>query len=279
VTSSPDVLLAAREGTGAGFPAAVREHLRERGGAGTLADARAWAASGAPLVRLAALELLGALCGPGAGEPPDEAVAELLAQAGRAAGDPDDDLRWVAAKVLGQAGSRAAGEEALRLLVGLATDAAGDVRWQAVSSLPLVAGSPPPDDVLAVLLRAASPAEDDEEVRDQAVFALALQLDVDTQPVRDLLAERTSDAREDTAAQAARGLALRGDGRALVVLEQRLAVEDAEAVAELDLAWAEAAADLADARLLPALRALRAHPEVAVDVAEALDEAIARSGG
>jgi HEAT repeat protein len=265
---SPDDLLAAREGTGVGFPAAVTAHARARGGPAALADAVAWCGSPDPSARLVGLELLGALVAPGAPAPPPGAREQLLEHARRAAAEGDEDLRWVAAKVLGQAGAAA-----LPALLALAGDPAGDVRWQVVSSLPLAAGSPPDPAALAALLAAAD--DEDPEVRDQAVFALALQLDVDSPAVREALLAHLHDAREDTAAQAARGLGLRGDDRVVPVLLERLATEDPDALADLDEAWVEAAGDLADPRLLPPLRSLRERPG-AEHLAEAVADALAR---
>ncbi|SDQ40463.1 HEAT repeat domain-containing protein [Quadrisphaera sp. DSM 44207] len=245
-------LLAAREGTGSGFPAALSAHARARGADGALADARAWAASPDPAARLVALELLGVLTAPWSPPAPAPVRAELLAEAQRAAGSGEADLRWVAAKVLPSAGAGA-----LPALLRLAADREPDVRWQVVSSLPLLADGPGAagGEVLRALLAAAE--DPDAEVRDQAVFGLAVQLEADTPAVRGALLRALQDAqRPDTAAQAARGLAARGEPRVLPALLQHLGAEDP---ADVDEGWVEAAAALADPRLLPALRRLREH--------------------
>lgn len=272
----PADLLAAREGTGVGFPAALTAHARARGGATALEDAATWCASPDPVVRLVGLELLGALVAPGAPTPPPGAREALLREARRAAaedGEETEDLRWAAAKALGQTGP-----DGLPALLALAADPAADVRWQAVSSLPLAAGPEPDDAAVAALLAAAG--DEDPEVRDQAVFALGLQLEVDSPAVRDALAAHLHDEREDTAAQAARGLAQRGDDRVVPVLLERLgpaSTADPEAVAELDETWVEAAGELGDARLVPVLRSLRTRAEAGTVLARVLDDVLGGS--
>ena len=262
-------LLAARtEGTGVGFPAAVRSHVMADPAA-ALADAGAWGAAPEDGDRLVALEVLGALASPWSPARSEQVLPVLLEQARAAVAAPQEDLRWVAAKVLAHAGPTA-----VAALVALTRDPDGDVRWQAVSSLPLAAGSPPAAEAVQGLLAAL--ADEDAEVRDQAVFGLGLQLDVDTPEVRDALAAHLDDERGDTAAQAARALAQRGDERVLPVLERRLDPPDEESLADLEDGWVEAAADLADPRLLPALQALRARTDLDEAVLEEVDTAIAR---
>ena len=259
--------VARTDGTGVGFPAAVRAHVLADPAA-ALEEARGWGASPDADDRLVAVEVLGALASPWSPAPAERVLPVLLEQAGAAASAPQDDLRWVAAKVLAHAGP-----DGVPALLGLAGDPDGDVRWQAVSSLPLVAGSPPSPEVVQGLLQALG--DGDAEVRDQAVFGLGLQLDADTPAVRDALAAHLDDERGDTAAQAARALAQRGDERVLEVLQRRLAPVDEEALADLEDGWVEAAADLADARLLPVLQALRARPDLDAAVLEEVDTAIA----
>ncbi len=90
------------------------------------------------------------------------------------------------------------------------------------------------------------------EVRNWATFAIGSQLGVkddadsfvDAPELRQALAERLTDADEETRAEAALGLALRGDASAIPVIEQELA---------RDSRWShylEAAAALPDARFL-----------------------------
>jgi hypothetical protein len=79
-------------------------------------------------------------------------------------------------------------------------------------------------------------------------------LDVDTPAVRDGLARMLADATEETAAQAALGLARRRDPRACDALHARLLRE------EVGSLWVEAADELGDPRLLPLLERLRPTP-------------------
>jgi HEAT repeat protein len=267
-------LLTAREGTGAAFPAALSSHLREAGGERSLTSARAWAADPDPAVVLVALELLGALTAPWSPPPPQGAVEELLAQADRALARPEEDLRWVAAKVLGRGGPGA-----LPALLVLAGEGDPDVRWQALSSLPLLAeGLTGRDRARLVQALMVATRDEDDEVRDQAVFALALQLEDDSPAIRDVLSRAAQDPeRSDTAGQAARGLALRGDARAMPAVLGRLGAEDPEEVEET---WVEAAGDLADPALLPALHRLQEAGWAADEgLVEVLGAALAACGG
>jgi len=111
-------------------------------------------------------------------------------------------------------------------------------------------------------------------VRDWAAFGLGVQRDVDTPQMRDALYGLLSDPEEDTAGEAAVGLARRKDPRLLDPLQARLSGTD---VGNL---WVEAAAELGDRRLLPVLLQLKAsgwqndEPRPSV-----LDDAIERCSG
>ncbi|MEE4541989.1 HEAT repeat domain-containing protein [Streptomyces sp. V4-01] len=120
------------------------------------------------------------------------------------------------------------------------------------------------DPALAALIRLTrdtAPA-----VRDRAAFALGALADVDGPAVRAALAERLDDADRDTREEAVRGLALRRDPRAAPLLRELL--EAGAGPGEAHPHTVEAAAVLADAALLPALRR---YPPQEPGVAEALD--------
>lgn len=253
----PAELLEAREGTGAAFPAALAAHARR---AGALSDAARWWSSPEPVVRQVGLELSSVLAGPASPLPPDQreqARAQVAEQAAEAATSQDADLRWAAAKALGAAGPSPAG---LAVLGDLVRDEDPDVRWQAVACLPLVLGSAAPavegdDGRRVVEALVAATADVDDDVAEQAVFALAEQLEptgaAAAPAVADALAARL-DAPGEAGALAALGLVRRGDARGEPAVRAALvrALDDPDA--ELDEPW------LSAADLLPGLAALTA---------------------
>ncbi len=195
-----------------------------------------------PAVRALAVDVLGALA-----DRDPRALPLLLAVAGTAAQDPDDDVRWAVADALDHGDD----PRVVPVLLRLTHDADHDVRWKAVTALPLLLQDPASDDPgVQALLRAC--ADEDPDVRDWAAFGLGVLLDVDTPAVRDALATLLEDAEADTAGEAAVGLARRRDPRVLAVLLRELATPD---VGNL---YVEAAGELGDPALLPALLALQA---------------------
>jgi hypothetical protein len=91
-----------------------------------------------------------------------------------------------------------------------------DVRHAVAWSLPGGLNDPEILDTLMALMR-----DSDSYVRDWATFGLGTQSDEDSPAVRDALFDRLQDTDEDTRAEAAAGLAKRGDLRSLpVVLEE-----------------------------------------------------------
>ncbi len=113
-------------------------------------------------------------------------------------------------------------------------------------------------------------ADDDGDVRAWATYALGAQSESDDPMVRDALAARLTDAHDLTRREAIAGLARRGAPEAVEPLRQALAA------GELDPMLLEAAAELGEPALRPALDALHGHAELTPWIAEALDEAIAR---
>jgi HEAT repeat protein len=136
-------------------------------------------------------------------------------------------------------------------LLRFARDEDSVVRWQVARGIPVGIDPLPPEAVqtLTVMLH-----DEDSDVRDWAAFALGVR-ENDNPELRDALARLLFDADEDTAAEAAYALALRKDPRVLPVLERALAQPTGRL-------YFEAAAALADPKLLPTLRKLRdASPE------------------
>jgi HEAT repeat protein len=235
----------------------IDEVGRER----ALATAREWCDSPDLLTQAVGLDVWGAL----ARRDPDLADA-LIERARTAQRDDDEDLRWSAAVAVQQLDVARTGD----LLLLFLTDPDSDVRAQAIYGLAAPGGDDLPEDhpVVQGLLRAME--DPDETVRDWATFIIGSQLTVDTPAIRDALARRLHDEGGDTDGEAAVGLAVRHDPRVYPVL--------AAALAEPDIGnlWVEAAATLADPRLLPLLQALKAEGWQDEDPRPyVLDEAIA----
>lgn len=113
------------------------------------------------------------------------------------------------------------------------------------------------DDDLAVTTLVELSRDPDPYVRDWATFGLGTQIDRDDPHVRDALVARLDDEDDDTRGEALRGLAVRGDKRAiprlLIELDAEPGVDDPSMVEE---ALLELAARTGDPRL-------RAHVEAA----------------
>lgn len=91
----------------------------------------------------------------------------------------------------------------------------------------------------------------DADVRDWATFALGSQIELDTPAIREALAARLTDEDDDTRGEAMVGLARRHDARMVAPL--LAALEDGYTGSLL----IEAATEIADSRLYPALIALQ----------------------
>jgi HEAT repeat protein len=131
------------------------------------------------------------------------------------------------------------------------------------------------DDDRAVGALVALSADPADGVRDWATFSLGVQIDTDTEPVRDALAARLDDADADTRAEAIRGLARRRDERAL---EAALAAAADGGGPSVDEALVLLGASTGDPRLLPHLERLRADPEAASSYGDELARALERCG-
>lgn len=176
-------------------------------------------------------------------------------------------VRWSVATSLRVDGSNAGQTP---LLLKLIQDDDENVRFQAtVALIGTDEDDPHHEEVVQALMVAMhDPCED---TRDWATTALHL-LEVDTPQVRMAFFRALDDDGADTAGEAAVGLASLGDARVLDRLMVELAKDD---VGNL---WVEAAARLADPRLLPLLLALKANGWQEDDEPrpEVLDEAIER---
>ncbi len=107
------------------------------------------------------------------------------------------------------------------------------------------------------------------QVRDWATFALGSQTELDTPALREALVRRLHDDDSTTAGEAMVGLARRKDGRVLNSLLEELQPERLLANDEHQFA-VEAAEELADPRLLPALRRVREALGDRIDVDDAI---------
>jgi hypothetical protein len=174
------------------------------------------------------------------------------------------------------AAAYAAGEvpttRSIDVLVSLVRDTSSDVRSAVASSLPLATDSqaPNPRVVGALVLLTA---DADATVRDFAAFGLGAQLPgADNAAVRAALHRLLDEPDTDEAypaAEAAMGLALRGDATVAPVIAERLRRGGGQL-------WLDAAATLAVPDLLPTLCALRGPGDDEADPwVQALEKAIA----
>ncbi|MEV5970785.1 ankyrin repeat domain-containing protein [Streptomyces sp. NPDC051921] len=189
--------------------------LADRADEHTFVTAAAWCADRDPRRRALGASVLAALTGWTARAVP--VLRRLAAEC--AAGDAaHPDAREPALSVvlaLGQCGEASGVGE----LLGLAGHPAAEVRQQVAAALAglVPAGHPEAARVLVALSRDA-----DARVRDWAALALG-ELPEDTPLVREALAARLTDPDPETVAEAARGLAIRQDPRAVEVLARILA--------------------------------------------------------
>lgn len=173
-----------------------------------------------------------------------ETVPEVIGEIGTALGHLND------ARVVGP-------------LVAIAAHADSRARFGVVLGL---IGQQDEQAVTALIGLSADP---DEEVRNWATYGLAAQTDQDGPALREALAARLEDDSMETRCEAIAGLAARHDER--VIEATRKALEAGWVHPRLF----EAATELAEPALRPALEALR--PQIPARFEEALEEAIARS--
>lgn len=224
----------------------------QRVGDGAAHDAAArWVIGTDSQSRLAGFAVLGFL-----GLDDDHARRVLLDAARLAAGDPSPDVRMSVAAAVGNLSGCA---DAHNLLLTMLGDRDGSVLAQVVGGLAITA--PEPAEIAAPWIQSLMRLlrHDNPLVRDWAAFAVGTQSDVDDPQLRDeLLRIAETDIDDDDiypAAEAAMGLACRKDPRVQPIIERRLGDMT---VGRL---WLQAAAELADPRLHPALTRLREEVE------------------
>jgi HEAT repeat protein len=217
--------------------------LQRRGDAETFEAAGRLCQGERPAERALGADVLGQL---GAPELPfrDQAVAPLAALC-----EPHEhpDVVHAALSALGHLDD----PRALDTFVGCKGHSDPAVRLAVAANLPSAMGRDEDPRGVAALIQLSDDPE--EEVRDWATMSLGVRLDADTAEVRDTLARRLDDPAGDVAGEAMVGLARRGDPRAFDAIMAALASDGIETGDLL----VEAAAELADPRLHPALLALR----------------------
>ncbi|MGW4776547.1 ankyrin repeat domain-containing protein [Streptomyces filamentosus] len=179
----------------------------------TFVTAAAWCAHRDPLRRALGARVLGALPGFAA-----SAVPALRRLAAETAAGPGREPVLSAVTALGACADPAAVPE----LLAAAGHPDPEVRRAVAGGL---AGLVPAGDVDALGVLLGLSRDGDARVRDWAVLALA-ELPDDTPLVREALAERLADPDPETVAEAARGLAIRQDPRAVDALAAVLADGD-----------------------------------------------------
>ncbi|WP_370411874.1 ankyrin repeat domain-containing protein [Streptomyces fradiae] len=180
--------------------------------------ATAWCASPDPLRRALGARVLAALPGYEAGAVP--VLRGLAAETAEVMAAGDREPAVSVAVALGRCGDGAAVPE----LLALAAHPDAEVRREVAAAL---AGIVPPGDAAALERITALSRDPDPRVRDWATLALA-ELPDDTPATREALAARLADPDPETIAEAARGLALRQDPRAVDPLASLLADSDPE---------------------------------------------------
>ncbi|MEU9865364.1 ankyrin repeat domain-containing protein [Streptomyces sp. NPDC047971] len=184
--------------------------LAERGDEETFAAAVAWCASEEPLRRALGARVLGGLDGFTAG-----AVAVLRQLAGQTVREGAREPALSVVIALGQYGEPVTVPD----LTAFASHPDIEVRRALGRSL---TGPVPAGDAAAVRRLVALSRDHDHGVRDWATLALA-EVPEDTAVLREALAARLEDDDPDVVAEAARGLAIRQDPRAVEVLAWILA--------------------------------------------------------
>ncbi|MFI8516425.1 ankyrin repeat domain-containing protein [Streptomyces sp. NPDC085481] len=197
--------------------------LAARGDEPAFTAAAAWCASPDPLRRALGARVLAALPGFAARAVP---VLRSLAAAGApgegaGAGGPTAAAREPALSLATALGD-CADPGAVPELLGLARHPEPEVRRQVAASL---TGLVPAGHGEAVAVLVGLSRDHEPRVRDWATLALA-ELPDDTPALREALAARLADPDPETAAEAARGLAIRQDPRAVEALARVLADGD-----------------------------------------------------
>lgn len=210
-------------------------------GRGAFAAAAALLASTDPSERAVGCDLLGTLCNPDEDHLGPEVAIALIALAEH---EDDTDVQWSIARALGYAGD----PRGLATLTGLVAHPDSDVRYQVALALPSCQGGAYETTLVQALIHLME--DPDGQIRDWATFGPGSLTEIDGPAVREALFRRLEDNNRDARDEAIFGLARRRDPRALPLVVSRLQQEEVGKLA------VEAAAYLADKRLLDPLRAL-----------------------
>jgi HEAT repeat protein len=193
----------------------------------------------------------------------DESLPLVLALCGA---DASEDLLAVSVRALGWLGD----PRGAAAVVSHRRHPDAAVRLAVAQAAEGVAGEPPDPAVVDAVIELMGDVDDG--VRNWSTFSLALLFEVDDPSVREALYRRVGDTDEATSAEALAGLAVRDDPRAADGILARLQGPFSEQyVADV---LVEAAEQLGDPRLIPALAMLR-EQETDPDVCERISEAIA----
>ncbi|MGW2564047.1 HEAT repeat domain-containing protein [Streptomyces sp. NPDC001514] len=206
--------------------------LQRRGDEETFRAAAAWCGTDDPLRQALAADVLAGLGAAGEEPAPAESEAQgrgvftarvvpLLRELARAADEPELIRATVAG--LGQQGDPAALPEILRH----AGHEDPEIRFGVAVALH---GLVPGEHAEAIRVLVELARDSDDGVRDWATTALA-DVEADSPEIREALAARLTDQVPDIEAEAARGLAMRQDARAVDALARILADEDPEGYA------------------------------------------------
>ncbi len=206
-----------------------------------------WCRSAVADERQLGADVLGQL---GAGKPTYPFAGESRRPLWELVNDPANDVVQAAIVALGHLGV----SDGASRLVAAASSPDSDVRQAVAYAL---GGSEEP---VAVALLIELTSDTDTEVRSWATFGLGSLGEADSPALREALLSRLQDADDETRGEALLGLAVRGDER---VLEPLVAELQSECVGTLSV---EAAKELADPCLVPALTALLDWWDVDVDL-------------
>ncbi len=223
----------------------------------------AWAVAADPNQRAAAADIVGALA-EAAGD--DKSELALVSRPIVTRLLEDDDAGVIAAAIgaFGHLCEQPRTASEIARLLSFETHPDEDVRWSLLHCLRTAHSS---SEMAALIRLSRDPVG---RIRDWATFALGSLSEADTPEVREALIARLEDPDVDTRGEAMRGLAERGDRRAVPAIARELAQDE---VGDLVI---EAAGLMPDASYLPVLEDLLAHMPDDADVIAAI--AACRSG-